>query len=64
MKYKELQAVDNFAKQPNKDLDSNESTHLLKGEDQEPVVMSVQSTKSVEDLEDQAVSLPLMNLKP
>lgn len=55
--------MDNFAKQPNKDLDSNESTHLLKGEDQEPVVMSVQSTKSVEDVEDQAVSLPLMNLK-
>ncbi|KAI6700267.1 hypothetical protein NL676_014591 [Syzygium grande] len=55
VKYKELQAVDNFAKQPNKDLDSNESTHLLKGEDQEPVVMSVQSTKSVEDVEDQAV---------
>lgn len=55
VKYKELQAVDDFAKQPNKDLDSNESTRLLKGENQEPVAISVQSTKSVEDVEDQAV---------
>lgn len=55
LKYKELQAADDFAKQPNKDLDCNGSTHLLKGEDQEPVAISVQSTKSVEDVEDQAV---------
>ncbi|KAL3723615.1 hypothetical protein ACJRO7_035743 [Eucalyptus globulus] len=60
VKYKELQAADDFSKQPNKDLDSNESTRLLKGEnqepvDQEPVAISVHSTKSVEDVEDQAV---------
>lgn len=60
VKYKELQAADDFSKQPNKDLDSNESTRLLKGEnqepvDQEPVALSVHSTKSVEDVEDQAV---------
>lgn len=55
VKYKELQAVDDFAKQPNKDLDSNESTRLLKGENQEPVAISVHSTKTVEDVEDQAV---------
>lgn len=55
VKYKELQAADDFSKQPNKDLDSNESTRLLKGENQEPVAISVQSTKSVEDVEDQAV---------
>lgn len=60
VKYKELQAADDFSKQPNKDLDSNESTRLLKGEnqepvDQEPVAKSVHSTKSVEDVEDQAV---------
>lgn len=60
VKYKELQAADDFSKQPNKDLDSNESTRLLKGEnqepvDQEPVAISVHSTKTVEDVEDQAV---------
>ncbi|XP_010029570.2 protein PIN-LIKES 7 [Eucalyptus grandis] len=55
VKYKELQAVDDFSKQPNKDLDSNESTRLLKGENQEPVAISVHSTKTVEDVEDQAV---------
>lgn len=55
VKYKELQAADDFSKQPNKDLDSNESTRLLKGENQEPVAISVHSTKTVEDVEDQAV---------
>ncbi|KAF8029179.1 hypothetical protein BT93_E1754 [Corymbia citriodora subsp. variegata] len=55
VKYQELQAADDSAKQPNKDMDSNESTHLLKGEDQEPVAISVQSTESVKDVEDLAV---------
>ncbi|KAF3440891.1 hypothetical protein FNV43_RR19177 [Rhamnella rubrinervis] len=55
VKFKELQAEEEVAKTPNKDLDANTQTHLLKGEDEEHVDVIVSATKSVEDPENQAI---------
>lgn len=55
MKFKALQTAEEVEKAPNKDLDSDAQTQLLKGEDEEHVDIIV-STKSVEDPESQDVS--------
>lgn len=55
MKFKALQAAEEVAKAPNKDLDSDSQTQLLNGEHEEHVDIIV-STKSVEDPENQDVS--------
>lgn len=56
MKFKALQATEEASKTPNNDLDADGESHLLKGEDQEHVAISVSSIKSIEDTENQAVS--------
>lgn len=56
MKFKALQATEESSKTPNNDLDADGESHLLKGEDQEHVAISVSSIKSIEDNENQAVS--------
>ncbi|GKV21878.1 hypothetical protein SLEP1_g31814 [Rubroshorea leprosula] len=56
LKLKALEAAETISKKPNKDLDSNAETHLLKGEeDQKNVAINVSSTKCIEDLEEQAI---------
>lgn len=55
-KFKELQAEEEVEKTPNKDLDADTQTHLLKGEDEERVDVIVSATKSIEDPENQAVT--------
>ena len=52
-----IQADEEAAKTPNKDLQATPETYLLKGEDQENVAISVPSTKSVDDQEIQTVSV-------
>jgi hypothetical protein len=56
MKFKALQATGEVSKTPNNDLDADEESHLLKGEDEEHVAISVSPIKSIEDTENQAVS--------
>ncbi|KAJ4839033.1 Protein PIN-LIKES 7 [Turnera subulata] len=48
-KYQALLAAQEVPKQPNKDLEANEETHLLKGEGKEQVTIAVASTKSTDD---------------
>jgi predicted permease len=55
MKFKALQATEESSKTPNNDLDADGESHLLKGEDQEHVAISVSSIKSIEDNENQAI---------
>ncbi|XP_062144082.1 protein PIN-LIKES 7-like [Alnus glutinosa] len=55
MKFKALQATEEVSKTPNNDLDADGESHLLKGEDQEHVAISVSSIKSIEDTENQAI---------
>ncbi|XP_048230931.1 protein PIN-LIKES 7 [Ricinus communis] len=52
-KLRAIQAEEEASKAPNKDLEATPETHLLKGEDQEHVVISVPSIKSVDDQESQ-----------
>ncbi|KAH7519810.1 protein PIN-LIKES 7 [Ziziphus jujuba] len=54
VKFKALQTAEEVEKAPNKDLDSDAQTQLLKGEDEEHVDIIV-STKSVEDPESQDI---------
>lgn len=56
LKFKELQAEQEVAKTPNKDLDADGQTHLLNGEDEERADVTVSLTKYVEDPENQAVT--------
>ncbi|KAF8389295.1 hypothetical protein HHK36_025988 [Tetracentron sinense] len=46
MAYKALQEAKEFSQIPNKDLDANGETQLLKGEDQKQVAILVPSTNS------------------
>lgn len=63
LKLKALEAAETISKEPNKDLDSNAESHLLKGEeDQENVTITVASTKYIEDPEEQAVSFLRINI--
>ncbi|EEF40726.1 auxin:hydrogen symporter, putative [Ricinus communis] len=55
-KLRAIQAEEEASKAPNKDLEATPETHLLKGEDQEHVVISVPSIKSVDDQESQPAS--------
>ncbi|KAF8405574.1 hypothetical protein HHK36_010481 [Tetracentron sinense] len=56
MAYKALQEAKEFSQIPNKDLDANGETHLLKGEDQEQVAILVPSTNPIdEDTENQYI---------
>ncbi|KAE8010763.1 hypothetical protein FH972_007099 [Carpinus fangiana] len=55
MKFKALQATGEVSKTPNNDLDADGESHLLKGEDEEHVAISVSPIKSVEDTENQVV---------
>lgn len=56
MKYKTMKAKEEAFKEPNKDLDANEKTHLLEGENKEYVAIVVPTTNcNEEDKESQAV---------
>ena len=62
-KYYGTRNAKDVIKVPNKDLDDNKETHLLKGEDEEhDTSNSSPSQSSVEDVEKQAVSPPCFEL--
>lgn len=62
MKFKALEASEKVSKTPNNDLDADGETHLLKGDDQEHLTITVSSIKSVDDSQNEIVS-PLCNTK-
>ncbi|XP_059438404.1 protein PIN-LIKES 7-like [Corylus avellana] len=55
MKFKALEATGEVSKIPNNDLDADGESHLLKGEDEEHVAISVTPIKSIEDTENQVI---------
>lgn len=60
VKFKALEAAEEFvSKEPNKNLDATAESHLLRGESEEQfaVGITVLTTKSVEDPENQEVSV-------
>ncbi|KAB1201992.1 hypothetical protein CJ030_MR8G005374 [Morella rubra] len=55
MKFKALEASEKVSKTPNNDLDADGETHLLKGDDQEHLAITVSSIKSVDDSQNEII---------